>query len=219
MTTTTTTIDETKQGRRILGAVTLLLGAAVLQPVAAQESGGLTVDVDECVVLEKPDERLACFEAQVEAARRGAAGPRVSEPAESSKAAPVESPRSERERGSGEGIARSDDVPRSDGGKSGSDEDKSGADREMARSDEDDGRAELGSEPEQTEITAKVTELRETVPNAYLITLDNGQVWRQSQPMRYPLRTGLDVRLRPTKWGYRLSAPELHGQIRVERVR
>ena len=63
------------------------------------------------------------------------------------------------------------------------------------------------------------TELRQTVPNAYVITLDNGQVWRQAHPMPYPLRTGLVVRLRETTFGYRLSAPELHGQINVERVR
>jgi hypothetical protein len=37
--------------------------------------------------------------------------------------------------------------------------------------------------------------------------------------MPYPLRPGLVVRLRETKFGYRLTAPELHGQIQVERVR
>jgi hypothetical protein len=74
-------------------------------------------------------------------------------------------------------------------------------------------------EREYVEIVATVTELRQTVPNAYVITLDNGQVWRQPHPMPYPLRTGLVVRVRETKFGYRLSAPELHGQINVERVR
>jgi hypothetical protein len=64
-----------------------------------------------------------------------------------------------------------------------------------------------------------VTELRQTVPNAYVITLDNGQVWRQAHPMPYPLRTGLVVQVRETRMGYRLTAPELHGQINVERVR
>ena len=91
------------------------------------------------------------------------------------------------------------------------------------RSAENFGLAEPSPErsPERApiEIVATVTELRQTVPNAYVITLDNGQVWRQAHPMPYPLRTGLVVRLRETTFGYRLSAPELHGQINVERVR
>ena len=88
-----------------------------------------------------------------------------------------------------------------------------------SRSDENGRGAERGSERQPVEIVAKVAELRQTVPNAYVITLDNGQVWRQAHPMPYPLRTGLVVRVRETKFGYRLSAPELHGQIQVERVR
>ncbi len=91
------------------------------------------------------------------------------------------------------------------------------------RSAENFGLAEPSPEraPERApiEIVATVTELRQTVPNAYVITLDNGQVWRQAHPMPYPLRPGLVVRLRETTFGYRLSAPELHGQINVERVR
>jgi hypothetical protein len=71
------------------------------------------------------------------------------------------------------------------------------------------------------EIVAIVTELHETVPNAWLITLDNGQVWRQSPPQRFALKTGQRVTLRTSKWGvaYRLSADTLNGFIQVERVR
>jgi hypothetical protein len=66
-----------------------------------------------------------------------------------------------------------------------------------------------------------VTELHETVPNAWLITLDNGQVWRQNPPQRFALKPGQRVTLRATKWGasYRLSADALSGFIQVERVR
>jgi hypothetical protein len=72
-----------------------------------------------------------------------------------------------------------------------------------------------------SEIVAIVTELHEAVPNAWLITLDNGQVWRQSSPQRFALKTGQRVTLRSTKWGvsYRLSADTLNGFIQVERVR
>ena len=59
------------------------------------------------------------------------------------------------------------------------------------------------------------------MPNAYLITLDNGQVWRQTVPMSYRLREGAEVRLYPSQWGdgYRLTDDNLRGYIQVERVR
>jgi hypothetical protein len=77
------------------------------------------------------------------------------------------------------------------------------------------------AETKPLEIVAIVTELHETVPNAWLITLDNGQVWRQSPPQRFALKTGQRVTLRTSKWGvaYRLSADTLNGFIQVERVR
>ena len=77
------------------------------------------------------------------------------------------------------------------------------------------------AEAKPPEIVATVTELHETVPNAWLITLDNGQVWRQSIPQRFALKTGQRVTLRTSKWGasYRLSADTLNGFIQVERVR
>jgi len=186
--------EKKKPERRTIAAVAIALGA-VCQPAIAQDSKGLTVDVGDCVALEKPEERLACFEAQVEAARHREVPARASEPTVPSTdyAVPtgpstdavVESPKSASE----------------------------------SRSDENGRGAERGSERQPVEIVAKVAELRQTVPNAYVITLDNGQVWRQAHPMPYPLRTGLVVRVRETKFGYRLSAPELHGQIQVERVR
>ena len=65
-----------------------------------------------------------------------------------------------------------------------------------------------------------MTALRETVPNAYLITLDNGQVWRQTVPQYYPLRPGSDVRIYYSRWrAYRLTSPERNGYIQVERAR
>jgi hypothetical protein len=74
---------------------------------------------------------------------------------------------------------------------------------------------------EREEIVATVTAAQEIVPNSYLITLDNGQVWRQTYAESYPLRPGQHVRLWPSKWGrsFRLSADELRGFIQVERVR
>ena len=66
-----------------------------------------------------------------------------------------------------------------------------------------------------------MTDLRETVPNSYVITLENGQVWRQMRAKWYPLRLGQRVRVHSTGWGdaYRLTIEETGGFIQVERVR
>jgi hypothetical protein len=81
--------------------------------------------------------------------------------------------------------------------------------------------AATGAEPR--DIFGTVAALRETVPKRYMITLEDGQVWRQTYPERYPLRVGQRVTLRPTRWGdsWRLSAEGLegYGYIQVERVR
>jgi hypothetical protein len=79
----------------------------------------------------------------------------------------------------------------------------------------------LGQEiPDPPDIHAAVAELKETVPNSWLITLDNGQVWRQTVPERYALRVGSPVRIYFSRWrAYRLTNEQLRGYIQVERVR
>lgn len=173
-----------------------LVGSAALgaipAPAAAQESEGLTVDVGRCVELASPAERLACFEAQVERARgTGAAS-----------AADEAPPRERAAADAAAGAAR--EAP---------------ADRRGVASARGDG--EAPAEDRRKDIVATITELRETVPNNYLITLDNGQVWRQMRPMPYALRPGIEVRIYGTRWGSasRLTAPSLRGYIQVERVR
>jgi hypothetical protein len=79
---------------------------------------------------------------------------------------------------------------------------------------------ERREEPAPPDIQAKVTELRETVPNAYLITLDNGQVWRQTVPKYYPLQQGQAVRIYYSRWrSYRLTTEPQNSFIQVERAR
>jgi hypothetical protein len=143
---------------------------AVVESVGAQ-ADPVTIDVSQCVNLPTPEQRLACFEAQVETAR-------TAPPAAPAAAAPAAAASSAR----GPGV-------------------------EEERADPPD-------------IHAKVAELRETVPNAFLITLDNGQVWRQTVPSVYPLRVGSDVRIYFSRWrAYRLTNAQLRGYIQVERVR
>jgi hypothetical protein len=80
---------------------------------------------------------------------------------------------------------------------------------------------ESGDAPAPPEVRAKVAEVRETVPDAFLITLDNGQVWRQTRPDPYlRLRVGQDVRIYFSRWrAYRLDSSQMRGFLQVERVR
>jgi len=77
------------------------------------------------------------------------------------------------------------------------------------------------NEFESEEIFSTITALQERLPNTWVITLENGQVWAMNQPRRYPLRVGLDVKLYSTQWGtsYRLTSPEHGSFVQVERVR
>lgn len=154
-----------------IAAIAAVLAAS--QAAGAQEPGdAVNVDVGECVKLTTPDERLACFEKQVEVSR-------TNPPAAGAAASPSTAP--------APGTA-----PTSTSG------------REEAPPD----------------IEARVAELRETVPNAYMITLDNGQVWRQTVPKAYAVRPGDEVRIYYSKWRtYRLTNERLRSFIQVERVR
>jgi hypothetical protein len=137
----------------------VLAGAAAVQPAAPQApAAATTVDVSECVSLTTPEERLACFEKQVEVAKTNPPPP-----------------------------------PASSGGR---------------------------DEPPPADIQGRIAELRETVPDAWLITLDNGQVWRQTVPKIYPLQAGTPVRIYYSRWrSYRLTNDALKSFIQVERVR
>jgi len=167
-----TTIIRKKWALRIAGVAAVVASAAAIGLASAQAPGpAVSVDVSECVKLTTPEERLACFEAQVEAAKAPGAAPapaatasRSSEPAEFG----------------------------------------TGGDQE----------------PAVQEIEARITDLRETVPHAYVITLDNGQVWRQTVPKMYGLREGIPVRIYYSRWrAYRLTNEQLKSFIQVERVR
>jgi hypothetical protein len=195
-----------KQKRRfeercLAGTVAVVAAAFVLgQAVHGQQPTDVTIDVSDCVGLEKPEERLACFEREVEAQRRPAPGPApapVASGTPPAPAAPAPAPPAP---------VRREVIP---------------APAPSAAAAEP--RRERGrrAEPLPPEIAAKVTSLRETVPNTWTITLDNDQVWRQTTPQQFALRPGMDVRLYPTHWGdaYRLTVVGLKGYIQVARVR
>jgi hypothetical protein len=73
----------------------------------------------------------------------------------------------------------------------------------------------------QQELLATVAALKSAPQGgSWIITLSNGQVWRQTIPEPFNLKEGYAVRIYPSRWGtaYRLSAQQIHGFIQVERV-
>ena len=181
-----TQITRTNLKLQIAAIAAIAACAAIGGAGAQQPAGPVAVDVSECVKLTTPEERLACFEAQVEGAR--------SVPAPAAPAAPA-------------GAAAPAATAATTVAATAVSEDEFGL---------DDG----DLDPAGQEIQARVTDLRETVPHAYLITLDNGQVWRQTVPKNYGLREGIPVRIYYSKWrAYRLTNEQLKSFIQVERVR
>jgi hypothetical protein len=73
----------------------------------------------------------------------------------------------------------------------------------------------------QRELTSSVAAVREIQPGRIEVTLENGQVWRQTNSDRYDLLVGHEVKLYPTGFGryFRLASTTLRGFIQVERVR
>ena len=165
----------------------------------AYAQGDVTIDVGDCVKLKSPGERLDCYERQVSAAEAkkaaaaAAPAPAAAPPAPRPAVPPPTAAAAAAVAPAAVATANAETHPTSPAGTSG----------------------------QPGEVVATIKELRETVPNAWLITLDNGQVWRQSVPETYLLQAGMRVTLRPSKWGaaYRLSADELRGYIQVQRVK
>lgn len=168
-------------------AIAVTTAYLVGSPAARAQPDDVTVEISRCVDLKSPEERRACYGAQVDAAIQ------------------------ERERSAASAAAPATPAPAN----AAPDTARSAAEPIRPQRARRDGGAD------QPTIVAKIAELRETVPNSYLITLDNGQVWRQSRSKWHPLRIGQGVRILPTGWGksFRLFGDGLSGYIQVEQVR
>jgi hypothetical protein len=188
------------------------------QPALAQRAGEVTVEVGDCLEIEAPAERLACFERRVDEAR----GRRQAPPAAPPPAAPpppVTTPAARAPAATPPAPAAATAPAPAARAPAPADDDSFGLSSSPSRRDA--RAAREAEEEERTELTAKVVAVRETIPNNLTITLDNGQIWRQNRPEFYPLRAGYEVRIYPWKGGksYRLTAPFLRNWIQVERVR
>jgi hypothetical protein len=202
---------------RIAAAVAILAALAAPGATLGQQPESVIVDVGACVNLKSPGERLDCYEEQVQRARAqasvspppppAAVPPAVTLPAAAPPAAasPAAAPQ-----------VVAVPVPAAPSASPGAQASGRRVRVENARV------ASGGSSDDSEQYEGVITALRETVPNAWVVTLDNGQVWRQSYAKAYRLQVGQPVqisRVRGFGGGYRLTVVELAGFIQVDRVR
>jgi hypothetical protein len=215
------------QGARARSEQTIAAFAAIVASLLgttaaiAQEPGELTVDVGKCAVLESPEARFACYEAAVDAAKENPRAATTPRNPNADVAPPPAEPTDRR-------VEEAAVAPAAQNGTAAQSPRPApkivpleGRDTEPQPRTERNARTHRAERNPGVELSGTVAGLRETVPNAVLITLDNGQVWRQNQPKAYPLRTGHKVRLYSTAWGasYRLESDSVPGFIQVERVK
>ena len=193
----TNEIVVTKACSSATAAAALLGILCPLQLALGQDSGSVTVDVEHCLELESATARRACFGAQVDEVLG--------------------------ERGSVESENRSQVIEASNADQNRRTEDETSIERELPVRAATETRAvdqSRESETDESEYFGTIVAMRERLPFSYLITLDNGQIWEQTQPKRYPLRPGLEVRIYPSRWGgYRLTGVGSGGNIQVRRLR
>lgn len=195
-------------GKTVVGAsqrgTTVAVAALLSSLTAAAPASGqdVTVDVAECVELEAAEARLTCFAARVDAVLEEQPAEGSAEPSAVNE--PVDADRGPRENGD---VSIRREEPAERRAEQPAVEDRRGAEAEAGEG--------------EGEYFGTIVAVRERLPSAYVITLDNGQIWQQTEPKRYPLRPGLEVRIYPTNWGdaYRLNGRGTGGHIQVQRVR
>lgn len=181
-------------GAPVASAVTatsvVLVSLLLAHAAVGQNRASVVVDLTECVDIVVDHERFACYERRVaESTQRQPQRetPALLDPPE---------PQSLEERRSARAAER--------------------VEAKEERAQRNATRDEL-LEAEELGFVASIAELRETVPNAWLVALDNGEVWEQIDPKPYRLKEGMQVRIYASSWGssYRLTALDLNGFIRV----
>lgn len=195
----------------------IVLGSLLLAHAAVgQDGASVVVDLGECVNIVVDHERFACYERRVAESTRSEPERETSVPGSDSAAidaAPESRPPAP--------LPASLDPPEP----AGLEERRSAraAERVQAQEERAQRKATRDESPEAEEqgFISSIAQLRETVPNAWLVALDNGEVWEQIDPKPYRLKEGMQVRIYASSWGssHRLTALDLNGFIRVRQRR
>jgi pyruvate/2-oxoglutarate dehydrogenase complex dihydrolipoamide acyltransferase (E2) component len=211
-------------GHRGIGAATAILALAVSSAVSSQQPESLLVDVGACVDLQSPGERLDCYEEQVARARSRAPAPARDPGAQApAAAAPTTPPPTAPPAAAARTVPAPAAAPPSAAAPSARREAPAERPARGENAQVEDARIPAGtSSLDGGTVESTISALRETVPNAWMITLANGQVWRQEYPKAYRLAVGQRVRITPERrfgGGHRLTVVGMNGFIQVDHVR
>lgn len=201
----------------------MALGYLASAPVIAQDAP-VMIDASACLKFETSVERLVCFEEQAKAAAGNTGSSQGNLPvlrierSNAQPAAPTAPPAAPRSQA---GTSAPVQAPAAPAPAAVAESQPATPAADPVASFGLPQERESESEVRGRELHATIESFREISPNQYMITLTNGQVWRQMRPDFYNIREGHDVRIYPTRWGsaYRLTVEELKGFIQVERVR
>ena len=190
--------------------VSLLILALPLA-AGAQNAPAIPRSFSDCQSIEETRARYLCYDL-VEALNEGADQSRPAEPASPATPARTIAPAPAAE--SREVVEQAPEPSREQDSTPPPQEALAGFGREVPNA------SRIVVEQGQEELQDRIVALREREPNKWLITLESGQVWYQTNSQRYRLREGMEVRIYPSRMGgaWRLSANELNGFIQVHRV-
>ena len=192
---------------------------------------GQTVDIaelDRCRQLDSEADRLACFESLIpvdEPPAGTAAAPEASQPDGNVPDAPADSGAAGQTSSGTTAVeaAAPAAAATAESGATGAPDGAPGMPATEERADDEFGREHIGGADESVPpaLTATVVSVTRTWDDALVFHLDNGQVWRQIEPRRYPYPRNreFDVEITQGMMGeYRLRVGGEGRMVKVRRV-
>lgn len=208
-----------------------------LSPIAqAQDLSNTEVDISQCMSIESPPLRYACYDELAEAVRESES---VSEPAAAASPAPTPAPAPATPAVVATPAAKPSIPPVEESivvaeSSEVAEIDSFGMEEELPvlsipvlesqslENFEGDGPKMVTRVDGKEELQDRIAELllKGKTKNIWEVTLSGGQIWRQTYPKRFKLKEGGVVKIYPSGWGktYRLEMVGLSGFIQVKRV-
>lgn len=200
-----------------------LMAGALLMPAAVAAEADLAERIAACRQIANDADRLACYDSVARAAGSAREDERRPSRASDSPQAKPETTAEPAEQAAQPAAAQPSDASRQTGAREDTTET---APREMlvaafgAEGLDPDERPPMPDE-KLDELRAKVVESRKDPYGKAIVTLDNGQVWHQTQPKQIRFREGDEVIIERRGFleGYLLKQPRSNRRIDVERVK
>lgn len=200
---------------RVAAALALLLPILGVHDVKAQQMPTVLVNIAPCMALATNAERYACYDRLEAVVRAAQNSPVISAesatPAGNAPAAPSRSSTASDTVEPGTvSVAISPAAPTA-----------TTVENFGVAADTGGARVAIGTDGDE-ELHDRITELREREPGRWLIMLESGQVWYQTNSQRMRLRKGMEVRIYPSPLGGSFRMARVGGAdtgfIQVDRI-